>query len=203
MNLKNVAVIFATGNNLVIGGDLSTRALRCDIDEKCEHPESRKFEFDPVRRAIEHHPKLVMAACLALRAFILAGSPWTPRREPWGGFEEWDKLICGCLTWLGYADPYEARERIIKDDPIRSASGELLEVWFKKYGDRPVSLNEIKADFTQNEVYDMLLKDNRWDGHHVQWILRKMQNKVVDSFRLRRLEGRGRFCVEQVPKELF
>ncbi len=36
--LKNYSVVFATGNNLVFGGDLSARAIRCDIDAREERP---------------------------------------------------------------------------------------------------------------------------------------------------------------------
>ena len=34
------ATIFATGNNLVIAGDLTRRSLRCGMDAQCERPEA-------------------------------------------------------------------------------------------------------------------------------------------------------------------
>ena len=124
--LKNYSVIFATGNNLVFGGDLSARAIRADINPKSERPEARAFDFDPVSRALERHPQLVSAALTALRAYLLANSPWIVKRQPWGGFEKWDRLISGTLTWLGYADPFTARERIINDDPVRMSNVDIF-----------------------------------------------------------------------------
>jgi hypothetical protein len=196
--LKNVAVFFATGNNLVIGGDLATRALRCDIDEKIERPESRKFEFDPVARALERHPQLVTAACTALRSYILAGTPWKLKREPWGGFEDWDRLISGCLTWLGYADPYETRDRIIQAEPNRLTNSSLLEAWRREFQSQVTSIADIKKK--GGEVYELLLKGTQWDAYHVQWVLRKLENKVVGSYRLERLQGRSKFWVRVIGK---
>src|SRR5215467_10306052 len=37
---------FATGNNLVIAGDLSARALQSRIDPACERPEEREFDIN-------------------------------------------------------------------------------------------------------------------------------------------------------------
>lgn len=194
--LKNFAVFFATGNNLIIGGDLTTRALRCDIDAKLERPEERNFSFDPVERAQERHPRLVVAACTALRAYILAGMPWELKRAPWGGFKEWDRLVSGCLVWLGYADPYETRDRIIGADPVRSANADILQEWHKVYGEQPVSLRMIKKD--KGEVYEALLEKNLWNGHYAQWILRRLENKVLDGYRLVRLKGQSQFCVQKL-----
>jgi hypothetical protein len=197
VTLKNNCVFFATGNNLVIGGDLTTRALRCDIDEQIERPESRKFDFDPVARALERHPQLVVAALTALRAFLLSGTEWKLERAPWGGFDSWDRLISGCLTWLGYKDPYASRERVIAKDPIYGDNIQILESWHKLYRDRPVSFHEIKKDFT-SDLYQALLYRNEWDGQRVKWVLSRLENKVVGGFRLQRLEGRSRFKVTRV-----
>jgi putative DNA primase/helicase len=191
--LKNYSVLFATGNNIVVGGDLAVRSLRCDIDANTERPESRRFDFDPVARATERHPQLVVAALTALRAFVLAGAPWTLDRARWGGFEAWDSLVSGCLAWLGFADPVRARDRIIDADPIRAANVDILAAWFIRYKDRPVTLAEIRED--QGEVYDALLDDGRWNGHHAQWLLRKLEGKICGNRRLVRLDGRSRFRV--------
>lgn len=202
VHLKNVAVFFATGNNLVVGGDLTARALRCDIDQQCEHPEKREFDFDPVQRAMERHPQLIVAALTALRAFWITGMKWKLDRQPWGGFEAWDKLVSGCLTWLGYADPVLARDRIIEKDPIRSTNAEILAAWRKQYGAHEVSLREIRKDGDtvggDSELYDLLLHKGHWDGNYAKWLLMKMENKVIDGLKLQRVEGRSRFCVTQV-----
>jgi putative DNA primase/helicase len=197
--LNNFAVVFATGNNITIGGDLTVRSLRCDIDPRMERPEERGFEFDPVKLAIDRHPQLVVAALTALRAYVIAGCPWTPKRKSWGGFEIWDELVCGCLVWLGYADPYGARDRVIGADPIRSENAELLELWHKLYKGIVVSLDDIRKD-KETEVYAALLQHGVWDGHHVKWVLRRLEGRICDGYRLVRFTGRGRFKVEKVDE---
>ena len=192
--LKNYSVIFATGNNLVFGGDLSARAIRADINPTMERPESRAFDFDPVARASERHPQLVVAALTMLRAYLLAGAPWLPKRAAWGGFEAWDNLVCGCLVWLGMADPYLTRERIINSDPLRMASADILQDWFNQYQGRTVSFSEIRKD--RGDVYEALLKSGAWDGFHAGWILRRLGRPgVIGGYMLERMAGRSRFRV--------
>jgi hypothetical protein len=191
--LKNYSVIFATGNNLVFGGDLSARAIRADINPGLERPEGRAFDFDPVSLAQVRHPQLVTGALIALRAYLLAGSPWTAERQQWGGFERWDRLVSGTLVWLGYADPFEARERIITDDPIRSANVDILTEWYARYKDAPVSFADIRNN--RGEVYEALLKGGVWDGHHAQWVLRRLEGQTIGGFTLQRMGGRSHFRV--------
>ncbi len=207
VRIDNNGVFFATGNNLTVGGDLATRTLCVNLDQEIERPETRSFDFDPVGRAAQNHPQLCIAACTAIRAFLLAGSPWTLDRSPWGGFVEWDKLVSGCLTWLGYADPYRTRDRAIGDDPIRTSNLELLQAWHEKYGNSEVSLGTIRSLGagdryngwnSEDEVYRALLKNNMWDGHHAQWVLRKLENKVIGGYRLKRCEGRSKFRVDKL-----
>jgi hypothetical protein len=62
---------FATGNNLVIAGDLTRRTLLCSLDAHCEHPEQRQFAFDPVAVARAERGRLVVAALTILRAWHL------------------------------------------------------------------------------------------------------------------------------------
>jgi len=119
--LQNYSVLWATGNNLIIGGDLTARSLRCNINADMERPEEREFKFSAVARAHELHPQLVMAALTALRAFLLAGAPWELKRQAWGGFEEYDRLIPACLVWCGYRDPYLTRP-VLKRNPDDSQS---------------------------------------------------------------------------------
>jgi hypothetical protein len=191
--LKNYSVIFATGNNLVFGGDLSARAIRSDIYPRIERPESRAFSFDPVKLAQERHPELVVAALTMLRAYLLANAPWNLKREPWGGFERWDKLVSGCLTWLGAADPYVARERIITADPVRMSNLDVLEDWYLRYKDRSVSFTDIRAD--KGAVYESLLKHGTWDGYHARWILRRLEGQTIGGYTLQRIGGRSQFQV--------
>jgi hypothetical protein len=46
MSVPTTTLFLATGNHLVISGDLRTRALLCRIDPKTEHPEQRQFDVE-------------------------------------------------------------------------------------------------------------------------------------------------------------
>jgi hypothetical protein len=46
MSVPTTTLFLATGNHLVIAGDLRTRALLCRIDPKTEHPEQRQFNVE-------------------------------------------------------------------------------------------------------------------------------------------------------------
>jgi putative DNA primase/helicase len=99
MRCENRAVFIATGNNLTFKGDLAKRrALMISLDPNCENPDRNTFDFDPVARARELYPQLVVAGLTALHAFILAGMPRTQmkRDETLGSFEAWEKLVRQC-----------------------------------------------------------------------------------------------------------
>jgi putative DNA primase/helicase len=73
--LTSGAFIAATGNNLVLVGDLTRRAILCTLDPKHERPETRVFDRNPVAIAKAERPKYVVAALTILRAFHVAGRP--------------------------------------------------------------------------------------------------------------------------------
>jgi hypothetical protein len=68
------ATIFATGNNLVIAGDLTRRCLLGSLDAGVERPELRHFSVDPVEEAHSRRDELVIAALTILRAWHVAQS---------------------------------------------------------------------------------------------------------------------------------
>jgi hypothetical protein len=194
--LQNFTVFWATGNNLILAGDMTARALRCNINPELERPEEREFRFSPVALAHQLHPQLVMAALTALRAFVLAGLPWTLDRQPWGGFEEFDRLVSGCLVWCGYRDPYLTRKGIIEGDPMRMANQGILEDWYASYQSATISFAKIKED--AGEVYDALCFDGRWNGLHALHVLNKLADQPIGGYRLERMEGRSKWRVVKV-----
>ena len=66
------ATIFATGNNLTIGGDLIRRSLLCSMDAGCERPELRVFNVNAIEATKANRGELVAAALTVLRAWHLA-----------------------------------------------------------------------------------------------------------------------------------
>ena len=60
----------ATGNNLVIVGDMTRRSLKGKLDPKVERPELQQFDYDPIADASANRGELVAAALTILRATI-------------------------------------------------------------------------------------------------------------------------------------
>ena len=67
--------IFATGNNLIVSGDMTRRVLFATLDSRLEHPEDREFTTEPVRDVLKDRGRYI-AACLTIcRAYVVAGRP--------------------------------------------------------------------------------------------------------------------------------
>jgi putative DNA primase/helicase len=126
------AFVTATGNGLVIKGDLIRRTLLCRIDAKVEQPENRAFKFDPVMEAVERRPAFVVAALTILRAYHVAGRPGRP--TPLGSFEVWSDLVRGAIIWVGAADPVETMNQLRKSDPELEALRSVMGQWREAFG---------------------------------------------------------------------
>ena len=186
LRLLNNTVFFATGNNLTIEGDLARRALLIRLDPGVEQPETLHFDFEPVARARELYSELVAAALTALRAYIVVGKPWGLKRAKLGSFEEWDSLVCGCLDWLGYADPVATTKHVSHFDPERETGLELLRTWHEEYGSDQVLLSKIRKD--AGETYQLLKSREEWNPRVVAFRLRRMEGRIIGGYKLHRSE---------------
>ena len=145
--LPSNAFITATGNNLLLLGDMTRRALLCQVDPKVERPELRKFEKNPVHEARHQRAALVTAALTVLRAYHCAGFPDAPTAL--GSFEEWSNWVRGSLIWLGEADPILTMETARELDPRLEASSSILSQWHTIIGATAVSVRDVIERATQ------------------------------------------------------
>lgn len=170
-------LMMATGNNLVIGGDVTRRAMRCRLDAKMERPDTREFEFDARVRAAAERPELVVAGLTALRAYVGRPAPLPAV----GSFEAWSELVRETLVWCGYGDPDRTRTRVLDDDPRKAELAEVLETWFKYCGDKPMRVSEAG----QSEELCTLLTEatgkHMWSPKSVGWYLKRNVDRVVDG----------------------
>jgi hypothetical protein len=139
--LPSNAFIAATGNNLVLVGDMTRRGLLCNLDPNCERPELRRFERNPVATAKAERGRYVVAALTVLRAFRNAGQP--QQRDPLGSFEEWSRTVRDALLWLGEADPVETMEVARALDPKLEALKAIVTQWREVIGTGRVSVRDI------------------------------------------------------------
>jgi hypothetical protein len=140
--IANTAFYAATGNNLVVGGDMVRRTLRCIIDAEAESPENRTFRTErPDRLAASLRADFVVAGLTVLRAFFLVGCPQI--QTPLGSLEEWSRSVREALIWLGEPDPCRSIEGIRQEDPERVKVANVLREWHSVCGPGPIRVQEL------------------------------------------------------------
>jgi len=185
------AVFTATGNNLQYKGDLGRRVVPIDLDPRCEHPEDRQTwrHSDLVSYVRRQRPRLVVAALTLLRAYTLAGRP-AHGKPPKGSFEAWDRLVRGCILWVGAADPLGgvSRIRAQADDDVDRLRA-LHAAWYGQFGGRAVTVAEaVDKAGSAGPLYDALVAycRDKPNSLHVGFALRKLRDRVVGGRRLER-----------------
>ena len=137
------AAMFATGNNLVVIGDMTRRTLVGALDAKVERPENRTFKTpDPVDVVRCDRARYVVAALTILRAYHVAGRPKMPTNAL-GSFEIWSRWVRDALIWLGEPDPCGTIERVRAEDPRLQALKAVLHHWETAVGWRAVTVQEV------------------------------------------------------------
>ena len=140
--IVNGALVFATGNNLRLSGDMLRRGLICRLDAGEERPELRTFnQQDPVHVLKRARGGYVVAALTVLRAFILAGRPGTA--QPLGGFEGWSTLVRNALLWLGEADPILTLDTARAEDPDRLQLEAVITWWWNVFATDAVTARQV------------------------------------------------------------
>ncbi|MBK9080738.1 MAG: hypothetical protein IPL88_01020 [Rhizobiales bacterium] len=134
VSVSTNALFIATGNNISIKGDMSTRILICRLDAGVESPETRAFHGDLRGEVRATRPALVAAGLTILRAFHVAGRPELHRLQPFGRFETWSDMVRGALVWLGEADPCLSRSFVEQRDMARDEHRMLLDALLSTFG---------------------------------------------------------------------
>jgi hypothetical protein len=149
-SLPTNATMIATGNCLVIGGDMTRRVLLVALDPGVEQPEHRQFDLDPIEFALANRAQLVSAALTILRAFFVAKVG--RQAPPLGSFEQWSDMVRGALLWLGEPDPCDVMKRARDTDPKLQDLRELLHAWFAVVKGAAVRTQDIIREATRQTV---------------------------------------------------
>ena len=219
VKLTNRFVVYATGNNLQIVGDLNRRMLICEMDAVLEHPCERRFDHDPVAMVFQNRGKYVAACLTIIRAHALEGYPGSADLAPLVTFEKWTQAVRGALVWLGLRDPVESMETLKKADPQRleqSAFVLTMAELFEPDYSKPVTVAEIVEE-AQKSVIDgnedarkrmkEILKDHgdrfgNVSGRRVGKWLKRIIGRRFGNLRLRGTNEKRpmmEYWVERVP----
>jgi len=140
-------VLFATGNNINVVGDMTRRALVCTLDHKEERPEFHRYKSDPIEMIMENRGKYVAAALTIARAYLYADD--IKIEHPIASYEEWANFARKPLIWLGLPDPVTGMEKAQMNDPGRNAAATFFQQWAKLPELQPLEKARKAFEFTQ------------------------------------------------------
>ncbi|MGZ3385916.1 MAG: PriCT-2 domain-containing protein, partial [Isosphaeraceae bacterium] len=126
------AVLFATGNNVRLQGDIHRRLVPCRLESPDEHPEERDEDAFQLKGDLEEHtlrnrPALVAAGLTIVRAYVVAGKP-KPKLIPMD-FPAWARLIRNAIHWATGFDPCATRAEARADDDSAHELAHLMTQW--------------------------------------------------------------------------
>jgi len=205
VSLPMTSMIYGTGNDIVLSGDMPRRALVSILDPKCEKPEERVFKRDIISYTTEKRADLVRACLTIVRAYICAGEP-DQHLTPYGSFDKWSKWVRSAIVWLGLEDPCLTKERIRDEDPVLADKRRLLHAWFDAFGEKALTLKDIIArvegfGFDKREeqydrdkiknLRDILLDiagtgNEKIDTRHLGNWIAKNKDQIVDGLKLQK-----------------
>jgi hypothetical protein len=127
-------VVFATGNNVALVGDLTRRGLICNLYRDMDQPEEYDYKRNPITDIRNNRGLYLRAAMIIAKAYLALPKDKMVKCSRFGGFEEWSRFVREPLIWLGLPDPVKSQEQARKDDPKRSAARELIALWKESLG---------------------------------------------------------------------
>jgi deoxyuridine 5'-triphosphate nucleotidohydrolase len=185
------ALFTATGNNLTIEGDLTRRALLCELDAGVACPELREFDFNPKTVFRQRRSELVVAGLTVLRAGRVVKPK--PISAPLGGFEMWSSWVRDTLRWLDRADPCRSMDRLRENDPLREAHTAVVIAWRDALGigsklEVPQILERAKLIQELRNALLVVAEENKRPGfisaRRLGWWLGKMDGKISNGLRI-------------------
>ena len=162
-------MVFATGNNVGLAGDMVRRGLLIDLEALEERPELRVFRHDALARAGADRARYVAAALTIVRAYLAAGAPEVC--GPFASYAQWSKTARAPLVWLGEPDPTDSIEEIRNEDPVLSDIREFFGLW-------PTYMT-LDTTYTTPRIIEIAEEDARRPGNFNTPDLRNFLLKVA------------------------
>jgi len=141
---------YATGNSIVLGGDLPRRAYLIQMDAKMARPWERdtaKFRHPELNLWVEEHRGELLADLLVMaRAWVIADRP-NGCKQVIGGFEEWVAVIGGILKFAEVEGFLGNLAKLYED--LDSSSDEwqsFFSAWFAEHGSHEMLSADIVTD---------------------------------------------------------
>jgi hypothetical protein len=140
--LNSTAFIAITGNGLTVIEDLARRFILCELDARCEDPESRPFAGGFLND-IELRRAELLAAVLTVWRWGRQNAAQLTRGKPLGSYETWAEWCRDPLLNLGCRDPVKRIETLKANDPRRQRIAELFRTWSEHHGTNIMKANDL------------------------------------------------------------
>lgn len=191
--------LMINGNNLALVRDLRRRVLLVRLNAGVEHPEERVFGRNAVSYVRERRGSLIRDVLTIVMAYQLAAEP-NVGLLPFGGFEDWDRIVRRPLVWLGMPDPLAPAAGLRELDPDLEATRALFQSWFDVFGHHGATCAEAIAAARKNaqrfddqiepshpELREALAmaSSDKLDSRRLAAWLRRHRERIVDGLTLR------------------
>jgi len=147
IRLPNVSTWIATGNNLVLGGEMARRAYRIRLDAKVSNPGARtgfkRTDQQLLDWVAAHRGELVGALLTIIHAWFAAGQPKADVTA-FGSFEGWARTTGGILHHAGIDSFLGNLPNLQKEADEESAQWEqFLSALVQSFPARPFTASEV------------------------------------------------------------
>ena len=190
-------VLFATGNNLTLFGDIVRRAVVGRMDAGCEDPWQRQFTADPLAKILADRGKYIAAALTVCRAFLVSGEQPLP---PLASFVAWSRIVRSAVRAFGSGDPVRTMAAAVADDPDRQSFGAVLAAWWDAIAGTEVTTSELirtakrqepGGEYAHKDLRDALMtvaasKGGEISPQRLGYWLRSHRDRVLGRYVLRR-----------------
>ncbi len=149
--LNSTSFVAITGNGLSVTEDLARRFIYCELDARCEDPESRPFATGFLENITSNRPEL-LGAVLTIWRFGRHHAANLDRGKPLGSFETWAEWCRDPLLTLGCCDPVERIDLLKSKDHRRQRVAELFATWWQYHGSSPLTANDL--DYRVKAIVD-------------------------------------------------
>ena len=149
VRVPNVSTWIATGNNLVLGGEMARRGYRIRLDAKVSNPSGRttfkRIDQEQLDWVSSHRGELIAALLTIIRGWWAAGKP---RAEvpAFGSFNTWARTAGGILGHAGVTGFLANLETVQRESDEESLQWEQFL--------RALVLTFRRKDFTTAEIVD-------------------------------------------------
>lgn len=190
ITVRTSGLVLATGNNVLLKGDLCRRILVARIEPNIERPWKRSFDLNPASYCLEKRLELISDGLTIIKYYLNRPNPL---KERMASFEEWSDTIRCVVVGIAndglmdVADPVESIDEAYAEDPETAKLNALLLAWGKVFADTPTLVKEAMRAFPSHQDLNDVIHEIAGERGIVN--VRRL-GRWIERHARRRVEGR-------------